>query len=532
MKTLKNKVLLYNAKIYTQFDNQVVNSMALDKKRIVAIGNNLHQSPQFKNFSKINLKKKTVVPGFVDAHTHFHYFAQSFCKVSLDGLDSLEKCLSKIKTFAAALRKNEWVVGEGYSVDFFKKRLEPDKFMLDKVSGGRPAIMFTKDQHTAWVNSKALQLAGINSKSKDPAGGRIEKLNDGTLSGILREPAAYSSVSDLLPEPATSQMNRYYQKALDWAYQKGVTGVHSFDGNPLAFEWYQQMAEKKKLGLRINYYFQASALPTLLKNKIRYGQGDAFLRIAGIKIFSDGALGSNTALCHEKYKGSKNNRGIEVRSTKQMLTSVKQAARLGLPAAIHAIGDKAVSNVLDVFEKAPELKNGARHRIEHYQLVKSKDVERTKRLNIIASMQPSHCPSDIKMIRNYWGKRGANAFIFRTLIDQGIDLAFGSDVPIEPLDPIAGIAAAVRRARPNSLDIFYPNQRISALEALNRFTLGPAIAVGQQDCRGMLAPGYPADFVVLSDDIARVPASKIYDTRVLATILDGDIKYCHSSLKL
>ena len=532
MKTLKNKVLLYNARIYTQFDNQVVNSMALDKRLIVAIGDNLQQDPRFKNFSKIDLKKKTIVPGFVDAHTHFHYFAQSFCKVSLDGLDSLDKCLSKIKTFAATLKKNEWVVGEGYSVDLFKKRIEPDKFMLDKVSGGRPAIMFTKDQHTAWVNSQALTSAGINSKTKDPAGGRIEKLSDGTPSGILREPAAYSAVSDLLPEPAASQMNRFYQQALDWAYKKGITAVHSFDGNPLAFEWYQQLAEKKRLGLRINYYFQVSALPTLLKNNIRYGQGDEFLRIAGIKIFSDGALGSKTALCHEKYKGSKNNYGIEVRSTKQMLTSVKQAARLGLPAAIHAIGDKAVSNVLDVFEKAPKLKNGARHRIEHYQLVRRKDVERTKRLNVIASMQPSHCPSDIKMIRNQWGKRGANAFIFRTLIDKGIDLAFGSDVPIEPLDPIAGIAAAVRRALPKSRDVFYPNQRISALEALYGFTLGPAIAVGQQDCRGMLLPGYPADFVLLSDDIARVPASKIYDIKVLATILDGDIKYCDSSLKL
>jgi len=532
VKTLKNKILIYNAKIYTQFENKVVNSMALDKKSIVAIGDNLHKSPQFKNFSKINLKQKTVVPGFVDAHAHFHYFTQSFCKVSLDGLDSLDKCLSKIKSFASKLKKNEWVVGEGYSVDLFNKRIEPNKFMLDKISDGRPAMIFTKDQHSAWVNSKALTLAGIDSRTNDPAGGKIEKLSDGEPSGILREPAAYGSVSDLLPEPSTSQMKRFYQKALDWAYQKGVTGVHSFDGNPLAFEMYQQMAEKKKLGLRINYYFQASALPTLLKNNIRFGQGDEFLRIAGIKIFSDGALGSKTALCHEKYNGSKNNYGIEVRSTKQMLTSVKQAATLGLPAAIHAIGDKAVSNVLDVFEKAPKLKNGARHRIEHYQLVRKRDVERTKRLNVIASMQPSHCPSDIRMIRNNWGKRGANAFIFRTLIDKGIDLAFGSDVPIEPLDPIAGIAAAVRRALPKSRDLFYPNQRISALEALNRFTLGPAIAVGQQDCRGMLAPGYPADFVVLSDDIARVPASKIYDIKVLATILDGDIKYCHSSLKL
>jgi len=164
VKTLKNKVLIYNAKIYTQFDNQVVNSMALDNRRIVAIGDNLHQSPQFKNFSKINLKKQTIVPGFVDAHTHFHYFAQSFGRISLDGLDSIDKCLSKIKKFASNLGKNEWVVGEGYSPDSFKIKIQPDRFMLDKVTGGRPAFIFSKDQHSAWVNSRSLQFAGISKK--------------------------------------------------------------------------------------------------------------------------------------------------------------------------------------------------------------------------------------------------------------------------------------------------------------------------------------------------------------------------------
>jgi hypothetical protein len=147
-------------------------------------------------------------------------------------------------------------------------------------------------------------------------------------------------------------------------------------------------------------------------------------------------------------------------------------------------------------------------------------------------MQPSHCPSDIKMIRKYWGKRGVDAYIFRTLIDHGVDLAFGSDVPIEPLDPIAGIAAAVRRAKPGSRDVLHPEQKITAAEALYRFTVGPAIAAGQKHCRGRLLPGYPADFVVLSDDITKVSASKIYNIDVLATVLDGEVKYVHHSLKL
>jgi len=529
---LKAKTLIYNARIYPQIAGLMVNAMAISGNRIAAIGDNLQQLSEFKRFSRINLKGKTVVPGLVDAHTHFYYFALAYGRVSLDGLDSLDKCLAGIKAFAATLDRDEWLLGEGYSPDRFRKRIEPDRLLLDKVSGDRPSFLFSKDQHTAWVNTKALELAGIDKNTPDPKGGKIERFSDGTPSGILREGPAFKIIHDRIPEPSRKRVAVYYQKALEHAYRKGVTGVHSVDSSPAAFSWFSQLNEKKRLGLRINYYFPAAQLPLLLKNKIRYGAGDDFLRVAGIKIFSDGSLGSQTALCFSKYIGSKNNYGIEVKSKTQMLDEIRQAARLGMPAAIHAIGDRAVSNVLDVFEKSPQLKNAARQRIEHLQLCRRRDILRLKKLNVVASMQPSHCPSDIKMVRKYWGKRGADAYIFRTLIDQEIDLAFGSDVPIEPLDPIAGIAAAVRRAQPGSRDVLHPEQKITAAEALYRFTVGPAIAVGQEHCRGRLLPGYPADFVVLSDDITKVPANKIYDVEALATVLDGDIKYVHRSVNL
>ena len=208
------------------------------------------------------------------------------------------------------------------------------------------------------------------------------------------------------------------------------------------------------------------------------------------------------------------------------------AARLGLPCAIHAIGDRAVATVLDGLEDARKLDFNARHRIEHLQLIRRKDIARLKRLDLVASMQPSHCPSDIKMMRKYWGARAANAFVFRTLLDKGVPLAFGSDAPIEPLDPIGGIAAAVRRASGASRDIFYSHERITAREALYGFTAGAAYAVGQEHCRGYLLPGYPADYAILSQDICSVPATRIAATEVLATILDGKVKYCHDSVKL
>jgi len=531
-KNLKAKFLIYNAKIYTQADGLVVNSMAVNKNRIVAIGNSLNRDPDFKSYSQIDLKGKTVVPGFVDAHTHIYYYALSLNRLSLNATDSLDSCLEKISKFAKKLDKNEWVFGEGYSPELLKKSGAFDCYLLDKFTHGRPAIVMSKDQHSAWANSKALEIAGICSASKNPSGGVIERDSHRNPTGILLEKPAYSIVSNNIPQPSDKSKTKCYNDVLKIAYEKGVTGVHSFDDVKGEFKFFESMNAKKKLGLRINYYFPARFLPELIEKKVYFGQGDDFLRVAGIKIFSDGALGSQTALCYNKYIGSRNNFGIEVESVKRMSKQIKLANKLGLPSAIHAIGDKAVSNVIEAMEQNIKLHFGARHRIEHLQLIRRKDIARLKKLGAIASMQPSHCPQDIANIRKLWGNRGANAFVFRTLLDKKIPLAFGSDVPIEPLDPLGGISDAVTRSLPNSRDIFYKEQRITALEALYQFTVGSAYAVGQEHCRGYLLENYPADFVILSDDIGKTPISKIRDIKVLATFIDGKPKYSHSSLKL
>ncbi len=529
---LKAKTLFYNCNIYTQTEPACVNSIALYRNRIAAVGNNLQHDPDFASYAKCDLRGRTIIPGLVDAHTHLYYFALSLGRVFLDAPPTIDACLETIQRFASRLPANEWVVGEGYAPDRFNRRLEPDRYLLDSVTGGRPAFIFSKDQHSAWVNSLALEIAGITRTSPDPDGGVIVRDSDGEPIGILREGPAYLPVHSRIPLPPRAEIRRRYHLALDHAYKKGVTGVHSFDG-PDALPFFEELAETQSVGLRVNYYPAARLLPALLKSRTYYGTGTELFRIAGIKLFADGSLGSQTAHCFQKYLGSKDNYGIATASVDDMAEIMKQAGRLGLPCAVHAIGDHAVSNVLDALESAaPRLHFGARHRIEHLQLIRRADIASLKRLGVVASMQPSHCPSDIDLIRTYWGKRGANAFIFRTLVDKGIDLAFGSDAPIEPLDPIAGIAAAVRRAKQSSRDLFYPDQRISIEEALFRFTAGPAIAAGQQHCRGYLLPGYPADLVILDEDITRTAPSKLYQLAPAATILDGKIKYCHASLKL
>jgi predicted amidohydrolase YtcJ len=521
---LTTKSLFYNGRIHTQADSQVVDSMAVYKDRIVAVGNHLDKDPDFKSYAKINLKGQTIVPGLVDAHTHFYYFALSLGRVRLEGISTMEKCLASIRDFAEKQPMSEWIVGDGFSPERFTKRVEPDRRMLDEVTGGRPAFIFTHDMHSAWVNSKALEVAGIGKSIRDPEGGTIERFADGTPSGVLREKSAYDPVWQKIGQPSRKEIDRRYKQALDYAYRKGVTGVHSFDG-PEGYQYFMDLAAEGKVGLRVNYYPGAALLPQLTRNKVYYGLGTPFFRIAGVKIFADGALGSQTALCFKKYIGSKKNFGIEVTSTKEMIELIRQARRLNMPAAVHAIGDKAVSNVLDAFEAVPLPDFGARNRIEHLQLVRRSDIARVKKLRVVASVQPSHCPSDIEIVRKYWGERGKDAYIFRTLIDKGIDLAFGSDAPIEPLNPLAGMAAAVRRSRQGSNDSLHSEQRVTAAEALYRFTVGPAIACGQEHERGYLLPGYPADFTVLENDPTKVAASKLYDLKVLATVLDGKLVY-------
>ncbi len=516
--------LLYNGKILTQAEGVKADSMAVYKNRIVGVGTNLQHDPDFARFHHVDLKGKTVVPGLVDAHTHFYYFALSLGRAVLHEADSIGACLNILKKHAARLGRNEWVVGEGYTPDKFKNREEPDRYQIDNVTGGRPAFVFSKDEHSAWVNSRALEFAGITARTKDPQGGEIVRLPNGEPSGILREGAGYGRVFELIPQPSKAKIDKLFRQATQFAYENGVTGVHSVDGQA-GFVYMSDLAQKNKLGLRVTYYFPAMMLPTLHKNRTYYGTGTDFFRVAGIKLFADGSLGSQTALCFSKYIGSKDNYGIEVLSTKKMAQAVKSAAKLGFPCAIHAIGDKAVSNVLDAFEESPKPYFGARHRIEHVQLIRRKDIARMKRMQIVASVQPTHCTSDIEMVRKYWGARGKNAYAFQSMLRSGVDLAFGSDCPIEPLKPLDGIAAAVNRARKGSRDVFYKDERVSVEQALYYYTVGPAIAAGEAHFRGYLLPGYPADFVVLSEDISRISAMKLYDVKVLATVLDGKLKF-------
>ncbi|MBN2226306.1 MAG: amidohydrolase [candidate division Zixibacteria bacterium] len=519
-------------RIYIQGDdNPIADSLAVSGGTIIAVGNGLDRDPDFASYTRIDLHGATVIPGLVDAHTHFYFMAQSMGNVMLDGLLSVEEVLRKIKKHAQGLGKKEWVVGQGYSAERWTKYVKVDRYMLDMATDGRPAAIFSKDQHVLWANSKALELAGITAASRDPEGGRFERLLNGEPSGILKELPGYFPVYKLIKGPHRTKMLALHRQLVQEMYAKGVTGVHSMDG-PDALDFWAELAAKQKLGLRINYYAPPKVLSGLNKTQIRQRYTNDYFRLNGIKMFADGSLGSQSALCFNRYLGSKDNYGIETTTREGIIRVMNRAAKLGLPLAVHAIGDRAIANVLDCYEQAPSLPSSARYRIEHVQMIRRKDVARMKRLGVVASMQPLHCPSDIKMVEKYWGDRGRNCYVFKSILRRGIPLAFGSDAPIEPLDPFAGIQAAVTRSLPGKRKAFYPEQRLTVAEAVSGFTAGPAYAVGEEFRRGRLLPGYIADFTVLSDDIYRRAVSRLAETEVAATVFDGQPVFQHPSSRI
>ena len=527
-------VILFNAVLRPQYRTpRLLSALAITGHTIAAIGYDLSALRRhFPRHEVIDLGGRTVIPGLVDSHTHFYFWARTFNAIHLNGLTDFEEVLRRIKAGSRKFKKGEWIIGDGWAPDRWSTYHLPSAEELDRVTGESPAALFSKDQHMMWVNSAALRLAGIDRRTPEPKGGKVDRdpvSNDPT--GILCEIPGYFPVIKLISRPPHEIVERTWKAVSEIAYSRGVTGFHSMDG-PEAFDFFQYLHGRSRLGFRVHYYYPVKLLDELVERKVVSGTGDDTLRIGGIKIFADGSLGSQTAFLKRPYNGRKGYRGIETTPFAQLAKDIRKASTHGLACAVHAIGDQAVANVIDAFLQAGNNQT-LRHRIEHLQLISQSDIPRLRRTGAIASMQPSHCPSDRTIVARYWGERGRNAFIFKTLMNNRIPLAFGSDCPIERLNPLEGIHAAVsRNGYGERGDRFYPEESLTVSRAVYGFTAGAAYAAGRESFSGKLAAGCQADLVILDDDIYSMPRSDIWKARVAATIYDGRTVYRSASLAL
>lgn len=534
-------LILHNALVYTQWDDHPwAEAVAVRGDRILAVGDAADILALASSHTTVlDLGDALVLPGFTDAHIHFHDLARRRGEVDLAGAADLSEALARIAAHAAGLPADAWVLGHGWNESTWPDPRYPHRRDLDAVTGGRPTVCWRADLHAAWVNSAALQRAGIGPDTPNPPAGVIDRDEHGQPTGILRE-LAIDLVRRVIPTPAeTTWLDNLQAVAAD-LNRLGLVGVHdqrmkdNAEEGRLALRRYTRLRAEDRLTLRIACNVEAANLPHLIALGLSSGFGDDWLRLGHIKLFADGSLGSRTAWMLAPYEGEPANTGLALTPPATMLAVIQTAHRHGCAVSVHAIGDRANREVLDIV--AEVLAGGSPHpprlphRIEHVQTIQPSDLPRLAELGLIASVQPLHCTDDIAQTDRYWGARGVNTYPFRSLLKAGTVLAFGSDAPVASPNPWWGIHAAVTRQRRDGTPPggWYPDQRLTVAEAVRAYTLGPAQAIGQAHRQGRIAPGYLADIVVVDRNLFTCDPAAIADTRVLLTVVGGRI--VHDSL--
>lgn len=473
----------------------------------------------------IDLQGHLALPAFTDSHIHFTGFAQSMENVKLEGCRSLQEAVARVQAGVDGRKPGDLIWGGGWNhLDWATPRF-PNRQAIDAVAPNNPVILTRKDGHSVWLNSLALRAARITRDTPDPAGGVIDRDDEGEPTGILRE-NAISLLGGGIGAFAADISEPVLERAIAHAHRAGLVGIHNIEGAN-SLRAFQSLHAKDKLTLRVVHSIPDEKVVHAIELGIQRGLGDEWLKLQAIKIFADGSLGSQTADMRAPFVGDANNYGVTVTDSETMLELARDAAQLGLDVWTHAIGDRAIGRVLDVYA---ELRSRGLHepilRVEHVQHLDPSDAARFRKLNVIASMQPIHQPSDMRMADALLGPERARwSYAFSSLQQAGAVLAFGSDCPVERLDPLQGIHAAVTRqnAEGDPPDGWYPEQRISAMDAVRAYTVGAAMASNDVTRAGSLTKGKRADVVVLSQDIFSIPPSEILNTRVCYTVAGGKV---------
>jgi predicted amidohydrolase YtcJ len=528
--------ILYNGTIITLNIQQArVSALAISMGRIVALGSDDEiLALATAQTVKQNLNGRVVIPGLIDAHIHFEWLSRSLRAVQLFEVPSKEEAIRRVADYAQQYPHEEWITGQGWVQDLWEGNAFPTAADLDPVTGDRPVYFIAKSGHAGWANTAAMRLAGINAKTADPEGGHIVKDDKGQPTGVLLE-TAMNLVSNVQPELTAYQLADQMKVAHDLMHSVGLTGFHDFD-NPSCLEALQVMRERGHLSMRVVKQINKAWLEHALALGIRWNFGDDWIRIGCLKLFADGALGPRTAYMFEHYIDEPDNYGMTVVDKEEMVELVSKASKAGLPSTIHAIGDRAVHDVLDVYEYVRheeaargEASESRRHRIEHVQIIHPSDKSRLTELNIIASMQPIHATSDWDRAERFWGhERSKWSYNARLQIDLGTRVAFGSDAPVESFNPFEGLYSAVARRQINgapSPEGWMPELKLTVDEALRGYTIGAAYAAGMENRLGMLAVGYYADLVLIDRDPYTTEGEELLHTQVLGTMVDGVWRY-------
>ena len=478
----------------------------------------------------VDLEKHFVMPGFNDAHVHIGGAGEDWIAVRLNGVKSVAELQKRLAEGVAQHKDGEWIRGSGWDHTFWADKKFPNRQQLDEVTSKNPVILTHISGHVAVANSLALQLAGISKATANPVGGEIERDAAGEPTGMLKEGAAMGLVDSKIPPPSMQQRRRGIELALADVAQHGVTSVQ--DNSAWEdFLTYRAIRHDGKLTVRITEWLPfAAPLGKLEQMRRDGGTNDPWLRTGALKMVTDGALGSRTAAMLAPYSDDPATSGIMTMQPEKLRALAIERDKAGFQLNFHAIGDRANRVALDVFEAAGKA-NGPRDRrdrIEHAQVVAAPDFPRFARLQVIASMQPSHETSDMRWAEQRVGpERVKGAYAWATMEKFGIRLAFGTDYDVEPITPFRGLYACVTRELPTGgpQGGWQPQEKISLDDCIRAYTSGSAYAEFMEGKKGELKAGEFADFIVPSKDLTRVAPSEYGGTKVLRTVVGGRTVY-------
>jgi len=522
-------LVLLGGQVFVAKGRPRASAIAIQGERVMAVGSDAEvgalRGPRTR---VVDLAGRLLVPGFNDSHVHFLRGGFGLLSVDLRGSRDEEDMARRVGEYARTLLKGTWIQEGNWDHEAWPSKRLPTRRSLDAVTPDHPVLVSRLDGHMALANSLALRLAGITRDTQDPDGGAILRDESGEPTGILKDNAE-TLVDAVVPLPSREMNLRAARTALEEAARFGVTTIQ--DNSAVdALPTYQDLRAKGELTARMSVWRDLESLAPLEQAGVRTGLGDDWIRLGAIKILADGSMGSGTAAFFEPYADDPKTSGLLLHPVAELERAILRADAAGFQLAVHAIGDRANSLVLDAFEKAAQAnpKRDRRFRIEHAQVVRASDLARYKALGVVASIQPSHCIDDMRWAEKRIGhERCRGAYRFKSFLDAGVRVAFGTDWYVEPLDPRLGLYAAVSRELPagGPAGGWFPEEKIALEDAIDLYTRGSAYAELAEGDKGTLEPGKLADLAVFHRDLFRVPPREILETPVDMTVVGGRVVY-------